>query len=79
MEGEALEPTASPQEDYDMMALTIVALNDDVPPEVGQRSSAALHTDQQHPSPRGKGADSQRGIFNRNTNGGKADAQFFLL
>ena len=33
MEGEALEANVSPQEDNDMMALTIVALNDDVPPK----------------------------------------------
>ena len=33
MEGEALEANVSPQEDNDMMALTIVVLNDDVPPK----------------------------------------------
>ena len=43
VEGEALEPTAPPQEDYDMMALTIVALNDDVPPK-SDRGLRLLYT-----------------------------------
>ena len=33
MAGEAFEQTASPQESYDLMALTVVALNDDIPPK----------------------------------------------
>ena len=33
VEGEAVEQTASPREDYDLVTLTIVALNDDVPPK----------------------------------------------
>ena len=33
MAGEAFEQTASPQEGYDLMALTVVALNDDIPPK----------------------------------------------
>ena len=41
--GEAVEQIASPKEDYDMIALTIVALNDDIPPK-SDRGLRLLYT-----------------------------------
>ena len=42
VEGEAVAQAASPQDDYDLIALTVVNLNDDVPPK-GDRGLRLLH------------------------------------